>query len=285
MSESKPFTDFSLLRRAVANLGVNIDALTRERLEILWKGEEFVGRESLVTSEEGGGLYEILPDGTVIRLVVHAPKGPSRYGRDGNDEYSLLNDSQMWHKYHIYWCQTLESWSHRLRKTSRNDGKFTYPVFDLNNNEYKPELRDGGRSLNLCRNCIKHIPGGRIPDNYTLEEFLRHGISNTRFTEISIVSDYDQLPNIYPSDWHTISQKFKEMRFWKCEECFIDLSENSLRRYLHSHHRDGRRNHCSVTNLQALCIRCHAGKHPNNQSFQESADLQKFREIFAKINN
>jgi hypothetical protein len=275
-----PFTDFSNLLRVVSNLGVLIDEASRERLEKLWDGEEIEGSRALLSCKEiGGGLYDIMPDGSVIRVIVHAAQGPSRM-RSQVSEEDLLNKPEHWHKFHIVWCKTLDEWHTRLRKTNRNDGKFTYPVIGKDGIEFKPELSDGGRELYLCKNCIKLTPGFSGGLVFDLQKYLKDGPTLERFSSIDHVSDFDRIPNIYPSDWSRIATAFKEMRSWRCEACFIDLSGSSHRQYLHAHHIDSRPHNCSITNLKALCIRCHAAQHRANTAFQISTDLMNFNRLF-----
>jgi hypothetical protein len=280
MNSKTPFTDFSKLLWVVANIGVDIDELSRERLEKLWIGEEIEGNSSLISNRNGGGLYEILPDGSVIRVIVHVPQGPPPMKWSQIDEFSLLNEPENWHRFHVLWCKTLDDWSHRLRKTNRNDGRFTYPLRYQNGTEYKPELREGGRELQLCRNCIKLMPTGRLQDEFNLQDFLKEGPIIGRFAGVEEVSDFDRIPNVYPADWSRIATEFKKMRLWKCEGCYLDLSAGEHQRFLHAHHKDHRPHNCSIANLQALCIRCHAAKHPSNAALQQSEGLKEFNRLF-----
>ena len=244
----------------------------------LWRGELIDGRTGvLVTSQ---GLFEILPDGSVIRVVVHVPQGP--YATRGIPEMVMLEDPvQGWHKYHVFWCRTLQQWQHRLRKTLRDDGKFTYPVFWKNGVEFKPELRDGGRPLVLCRNCAGMLASRGVeaePEGFDLASFLHAREHGTEFGGLSFVSDFDVIPNVYAEDWNEISRRFKAMRDWTCERCFVDLSQD--RQFLHAHHLDHHKGNNSVFNLQALCIECHAREHPHNRGLTQSSALRQFQAAY-----
>jgi hypothetical protein len=274
------FTDFRKLRFAIEAIGVNYSEKTRERVADLWQGEIIEGKGQLILSSQG--LFEILPDGSVIRVIVHAPQGP--YQSRDYSEIDLMEDPEKgWHKFHVLWCSSVETWRSRLRKTNRDDGRFTYPLFSRDRSEYKPELRDGGRSLLLCRNCSRMLKSFKVNadiNSFDVREFLARRELGSSFDELNFTSDFDLVPNVYADDWGQISSNFKSMRNWICERCFIDLS--SRPKFLHAHHRDHHKANNSVFNLQALCIRCHAEEHPGNSSLNGSPDLAEFNRVFAR---
>ena len=273
------FTDFSRLRRIIEDLGVNWDELTRDRLQLLWQGEIISAREELIVTR--AGLLEVLPDGNVIKVIVHAPQGP--YRNRNYPERVLMEDPEKgWHKFHVLLCSTVQTFK-SLRKTNRNDGNFTYPLFWREGQEYKPELRDGGRPLLLCKNCAKLLEneGVRVRvDNFDVKGFLASPGLGSRFSQVPTQVDFDLVPNVYAEDWPRVSKRFKEMRNWTCEKCSINLSDH--RRFLHAHHRDEHKANNVIFNLQALCIRCHAGVHPQNSHLNGHPDLAKFERLFPR---
>lgn len=62
----------------------------------------------------------------------------------------------------------------------------------------------------------------------------------------------------YTRDWSSVSRKYKDSRSWRCERCYVNLSEKSHRRLLHVHHRDLNPKNNSSWNLIALCVICHS---------------------------
>jgi hypothetical protein len=275
---SGALTDFAKLRLVVEQLGVDWDELTRNRLSVLWDGEIITSRAELIVTP--GGLLDILPDGNVIRVVVHAPQGP--YQGRGIAEALLMEDPVSgWHKFHVLWCKTVDQWQKRLRKTNRNDGRFTYPLFWRDGREFRPELRDGGRPLHLCRVCarmLSDIGVAAVPDHFDVREFLVSHTVGGLFRGVSTTSDFDLIPNVYSAAWPQISASFKSLRGWTCERCYRNLSDH--KHLLHAHHRDHHKANNSIFNLQALCIRCHYVMHPGNAAFGASADLAQFDALF-----
>lgn len=274
------FTDFRKLRFAIEAIGVNYSEKTRERVAELWQGEVIEGKEQLIPSSQG--LFEILPDGSVIRVIVHAPQGPYQ-SRDSTGIGLMEDPEKGWHKFHVLWCTSVETWRSRLKKTNRDDGRLTYPLFSRNGTEYKPELRDGGRGLFLCGNCSRMLKSFNVNADirsFDVRGFLTRREIGSSFDGLYFASDFDLVPNVYADDWGRISYNFKSMRNWTCERCFVDLS--SRRKFLHAHHRDHHKANNSLFNLQALCIRCHAEVHPSNSSLNGSPDLAEFKRSFRK---
>jgi len=88
-------------------------------------------------------------------------------------------------------------------------------------------------------------------------------------------------PNIYPKDWDKISQKYKEQVNWQCEaiDCkHRDLSSLQLRKYLHCHHIDMKKNNTRNYNLKALCILCHA-KEPNHAHLKNTPNYSEYKSL------
>jgi hypothetical protein len=271
-------TDFTKLRLVVEQLGVDWDEQTRNRLSVLWDGEIIEGRSEVIVTP--GGLLDILPDGNVIRVVVHAPQGP--YQGRGIAEAQLMEDPvNGWHKIHVLWCRTVDQWQKRLRKTNRNDGSFTYPLYWRNGLEFRPELRDGGRPLHLCRNCsqmLSELGIDAVPDRFDVPAFLTSHTVGGKFRGVSTTSDFDLVPNVYSAAWPQISSSLKTLRGWTCERCYVNLSDH--KHLLHAHHRDHHKANNSLFNLQALCISCHYRMHPENAAFKVSPEMAEFNTLF-----
>lgn len=269
-------TKFKKLRNIISSFGVSIEELTLQKRDLLRAGLEFSPDDDSVIDTDLGFL-EILPDGSVIRLLVHVPQKRAVHNQG-------LDDPKSWHKFHIFKCSTVKIWKKNMRKTTRDDGRFTYPIY-VSGKEYKEDLRDGGRALHLCKNCLgknQSLKKYGKAESFDIIRFFEEDCLSTspQFQQIKHLSDFDLEPKNYPSDWRQISTQFKNNRNWICEECSLDLSEKSHRKYLHAHHQDRNPSHCSVFNLKALCIRCHAKEHNDNARFKKQPDYIKFVQAF-----
>ena len=78
--------------------------------------------------------------------------------------------------------------------------------------------------------------------------------------------------------WQDYSWLYRHVRGWQCEEC--QLSLNSDRQYLHTHHLYGTQ-HNDPNDLRALCIACHS-KQPgeNHRKLETEDDYHTFMEKY-----
>lgn len=266
-------TKFSDLSRTIRNLGVAIGEQTARRIAELEEGVIISGPEEIISTRDG--MFEILPDGTVLRVVVHVPQGPYTSAKNRNVN-TIHNPEKGWHKYHLLWCRTVSQWSQNLRKAIPNNSRFHYPLFWEDGEEFDPENRKN-RSLNLCKNCVHLLSS--TEHNYSaigfdLDSFLNSQVDIETFGDLVFTSDFDLIPNVYSASWPKISRSLKELRNWACEHCRINLSNH--KKFLHCHHKDHHKGHNGMWNLEALCIRCHSKQHPNNPEFGKSKVLVDF---------
>lgn len=273
---SMALTRFSELSRVIRNLGVPIGEQTARRVSELEEGVIISGQKEIISTRDG--MFEILPDGSVLRVVVHVPQGP--YASANKRNANSIGDPVSWHRYHILWCQTVSQWSQNLRKSHPKNALFHYPLFWEDGEEYDPKGRRR-RPLDLCKNCIRLLhsnqPNFALTD-FDLDSFLNSQVDIENFTGLTFTSDFDLIPNVYSESWPKISRSLKDQRNWICEHCKIDLSAHQ--KFLHCHHKDQHKGHNAMWNLEALCIRCHAKQHPNNGHITGSKDLIDFNLLY-----
>ena len=80
--------------------------------------------------------------------------------------------------------------------------------------------------------------------------------------------------------WQDYSWLYRHVRDWRCEEC--QLSLNSDRQYLHTHHISGTQ-HNEPNDLKALCIACHSEQPGTNH--QKLKSLQDYHEFMERYGN
>lgn len=66
-------------------------------------------------------------------------------------------------------------------------------------------------------------------------------------------------------DWPEVSRKYREGMGYKCEKC----NQVYPARYVHCHHIDGDKTNDAPSNLQCLCIGCHAEIHTTMKADRE----------------
>lgn len=163
-------------------------------------------------------------------------------------------------KYHVFHCSKLKEMQemgqyHRYHASDRTDGKFSLKL--------SPTSGQSLHELILCQLCLNELRsrfGWNVfpnkPENFPLADWLEPFF------------DYSS------GEWRERSQKCREKANWKCEECRIDLKDDS--RFLTGHHKWGTKFN-DPEDLIALCIGCHA-QQPGfgHRRLRYKSDYRKF---------
>ena len=182
-------------------------------------------------------------------------------------------DARRQYKYHICDCQTLKTFRRNNRfsryvVSNNTDGKLLINL--IHNNEVYDEVVE---ELGICRFCLhklryrgyssskpKYIRD-EIYNEFDLKQFFKkYGGTLIRHTPPHTA---DTAPlNVYSDDNEEIAKRLKESKYWKCEKCGIDLSNDH--KFLHMHHKDGNKSNNNLSNLEVLCTGCHANVPGHN---------------------
>ena len=260
------------------------EILSQEGLEVEWK--------DLIT-EEDGLIYK--PGSEVPGIV---------YIRDcWNDAHTIEHSPENGPKFHVaYNCTTLE----RMRERNRFKSRYRFTqnksgVFVLNAriDEFSDKRQEVKGEIKICKNCLSeidyqdYISGGFKPQIFTdfsIEEFFSE--YSPQFVDRPFYSDKLGPDGEYPKNWSEISRREKEFKNWTCsrKDCRVILDKLHLKKCLHTHHKDGDASNISRSNLEVLCIDCHAieGVHilnmfSNRLSWQLCAEEKKRQGILVKV--
>lgn len=184
------------------------------------------------------------------------------------DIHSMGREANM-PKYHLAYCQTLE-------KMHKNDRFNRYVVANSDTGHFQVNVVDSAIQsqsvkLNVCQNCLDKIHW----KGFDMQKMLRSARLQL-VSQFSLVDFFKAYPrdlisvkpshtsatapiNDYSQDWSNISKDIKLTREQKCQACGIILKRNDSK-YLHVHHRNGQRNDNRDSNLDVLCIFCHANQ-------------------------
>ncbi|MCH5307484.1 MAG: HNH endonuclease [Prevotella sp.] len=134
-------------------------------------------------------------------------------------------------------------------------------------------------SVNLLAqgNKINLKPYGRkvMVENLPLCSKCRQMISecgtmnSTQFVDVlKAANGEDQELDIfgYTRDWERISLAYREAHDYTCEQCGLKIDNIYDKQYVHVHHKDGNKVNNDESNLQCLCLYCHA--HVNEHHTQ-----------------
>lgn len=192
------------------------------------------------------------------------------------------------YKFHISNCSTLID--------ARKNNKYNKYVASVNtSNKFMVNIIHSENwieenievQMNVCKNCLSKLNykgyknrnmKDQVYNNFNLEEFFslykNQSILKPKHTNITAPL------NNYTSDWDEISNNIKNTVNYKCQKCFIDLSNYT--KYLHVHHKDGIKSNNRSSNLIPLCIECHSNE-PEHGQLKAHPDLHKFKIIKPQI--
>ncbi|MBP7645967.1 MAG: HNH endonuclease [Comamonas sp.] len=216
-----------------------------------------------------------LPDGTLgygqYRVLLYIRDVANYGGRD------------VLPKFHVYHCSVLERMQRERRfdryvVATRDDGKF---IVNLMGSAERGRMT----SLDVCQQCLGGLNWKKFTSLLDREERLaavRHFSLKEFFGKypkdlVTITPRHtsDTAPlNDYPENWNEIKDRVRAQRGLKCEQCRRVLGEAG-RRYLHLHHRNGLKHDNADSNLELLCIACHA-EEPSHNHIKNMPDYLDF---------
>ena len=165
----------------------------------------------------------------------------------------------------------------RYIATSRKTGLFKISLFT---DEERNEKLQTEKDLNVCINCLKalnyngaeemnHWQTRELRDSFDIGDFFEE--YSTYFKEKPKDTCETIKINNYTDDWDVISKKKRVREDWGCENCGVNLQR--FKSYLQTHHQNEKKYDNRLDNLEALCLICHAEKHPHMTIPNESKKL------------
>lgn len=168
-------------------------------------------------------------------------------------------------KFHVTYCTKLE-------QMRRNNRWSKYVVANRDDGKFKINLTEQGVSktvpLNVCQMCLAEIAwkGFRFEmdkvsrtkavSDFALGEFFERYPRDLMAVKPGHTSDTSPR-NAYAFNWQEISERTKKERNYTCEKCRKQFLGSDAR-FVDTHHRNALKNDNSDSNLEVLCIGCHA---------------------------
>jgi len=184
---------------------------------------------------------------------------------------------------HLCRCSTLESFiqsgsfeaEYRFAETS------SVMVIDKDDYDEDKEVSD----LPLCKNCIQRLYYSQYSSVRNSEDFARL-VARSEEYALTMPEENDSEKDIfgYTKNWEKISKGFREKHDYTCEKCGVQITNPFHHRFIQVHHKNAKKADNRLSNLQCLCIRCHANiddVHKRRFSRGGNAkELDEFNELY-----
>lgn len=263
--------DFSSLSKCLTKIDARkrtVEMRHTSALEVIQTVElsSFKGKE--ITSQDIEFIHNKLLSHKGKQITVHIQNHAWNFPE-------VIENPSKGRKVHFFWCRTLQK--------MEQDGRF--PRYVAKDEKYKEfyitgiiddQQVEGYVELDVCKNCLNE-------SNYKGYGDYKQYNNKTEMDKIFNTFDFEEMFDTYkqhfpikpkykerqrndagyPPNWRKISQKFRKLRGWKCENCGLFLGEPRYNYLLHAHHKNGDTQNNNYNNLQALCYECHCDKHPH----------------------
>lgn len=195
-------------------------------------------------------------------------------------------------RFHFAWCSTLET-----MKNNNRFGRYVTAASDKGEFEIIHVARSHQRQkvkLDVCMNCLDCVSYKDYKNkNWSARNLIKNDFSIKDYFEQYPRNYLKQKPlhtsisapiNQYPENWNAISLRYKTKMNFTCEkaDCRINLSSFDHRKFIQVHHRNGQKNECQESNLECLCLGCHAQEpmHNHMKTQRLFSEFQAFRRGF-----
>ena len=296
MAKSEPIFSFVGLKKALTELGYQVQEARP------WTP---ISPVTVTANDIRNGTIEIKDNETNVGMYFIDGNGIKHVGFLYLQDYRLNVYGPP--RYHLCNCSTIQEFKingyfHKYRWAN------TEAVMVVNRDSRKEVPFD---HLDLCKNCVSIIRERAGHESFQTSkefvEFVKQKVYGNEVAdkdglfddtgEAAIAKDIKKELGIadidfgaeydifgYVHGWEQISKAYREKQNYTCERCGLHIEDPLDRRFIHVHHKDGNKANNSNSNLECLCIDCHAHVDSNHeQNFSEGANsilLKTFRKKY-----
>ena len=149
-------------------------------------------------------------------------------------------------KRHLVKCKTITDF------LEKGTFKYRYQWTNSKENDITDRLTGKiykDKYLDLCGNC-KNCLGGKTEE---VTEEIYKGLLEQEVTSKKVNRFTGR-----STEWRKISREFRASKDYKCERCKVQAKERGDYKWWDAHHKDRDRTNDDWSNLECLCIVCHA---------------------------
>ncbi|TWO34722.1 hypothetical protein E1J38_002360 [Seonamhaeicola sediminis] len=167
-------------------------------------------------------------------------------------------------KFHLVKCKTIQDFIDRGRFNQR----YIWSNADMNDiTDKQSRTVHKDVVLDLCHNCSEKL----LTSDTLFEEGIHEYINDTHDFHDLLDKSETEGEQIevdifgYVKGKERISKAYRAKMNYTCENCGIKSKGGMDKRWWHTHHIDGDKTHNDESNLECLCVLCHANKDSRHQ--------------------
>ena len=259
-SEDTPIFSFPKLKERLMRMGIEIgEAGTWKTVGTVDVLPADIGKRLLF---EDGKIYYIDDDGIKRRGFMY--KAAFYFEWYGEPRHP---------KFHVCKCQTIESFGKDAYRFANAE-----PIKVYSRNAKKEVLVEHMELCGYCKSMLSFHEAIKVNDSTDFVEILKEAgdVKEPQEDEVDIFG--------YVKEWERISLDFRRRHGFVCARCGVQVEEGLDRQYMHTHHKDGNKLNNKGSNLECLCIRCHANvDETHRKNFSKGAKRVMLEEFIKKF--
>ncbi|MDE5585729.1 MAG: HNH endonuclease, partial [Muribaculaceae bacterium] len=150
-------------------------------------------------------------------------------------------------KFHVCKCQTIENFGKDAYRFANAE-----PIKVYSRNKKKEVMVEHMELCGYCKSMLEYHEARKVSDSTDFVDILKESgdVNEPQEEEVDIFG--------YVKGWEKKSNDFRQKHNYTCSRCGVKVKDGFDRQYIHTHHKDGNKLNNKESNLECLCIRCHA---------------------------
>lgn len=231
-NEVQPIFSFPKLKEKLTSMGINIGTAGAWRtvgsVDIL---PEDIGKRILF---ENNGIFYIDDEGVKRRGFMYKAAF-----------YFEWNGIKKTPTFHVCRCAAIENFGRDAYRFANAE-----PIKVFARDKRKEAMVEGMKLCGFCRQMLLEQEASRIYDSTDFVDILKEDGDVKEPTELDFFG--------YVKDWEQISFAFRQKHNFTCERCGVHVEDGFDHQFMQTHHKNGDKTDNRPSNLECLCIECHA---------------------------